>query len=145
MKIGLEALEAAGLDMEEVRRGWALMNSLRETGPEGRKNRLLLLRTLAGLARKNAAAHSTVAALLDVVGGELPEEAATFRACYLEGDTKPNARQISRSLHVVPETVHRHNRRILSSMLAPAFGVYGHFQTDRERERELGGDRNRHT
>ena len=134
MKTELEAMEAAGLDMEAVRRGWVLMNSLQEIGPEARKNRLLFLRALAELARKNAAARSTVTGLLDVVGGKLPEEAATFRAYYLEGDTKPSARQIARRLCMDITTVHRHNRRILSAMLAPVFGVYGYFQTDSERE-----------
>lgn len=134
MKTELEAMEAAGLDMEAVRRGWAFMNSLQETGPEGRKNRLLFLRALAELARKNTAARSIVERLLDLVGGKLPEEAATFRAYYLEGEKQPSARQIARERFIDPATVYRHNRVILSAMLAPVFGVNGYFQTDSERE-----------
>lgn len=133
MKPELEAMKAAGVDIEAVRRGWAFMNSLQETGPEGRRNRLIFLRALAELARKNPAARSIVEALLESVAGELPGEAETFRACYLEGEKQPTPRQAARRLCMDPSTVNRHNKRIFTAMLAPAFGVYGFFRTDLER------------
>lgn len=143
MRPELEAMEAAGLDMEEVRRGWAFMNSLQEITSEGRENRIAFVRALAELARENAAAHSIVERLLDRIGGNLQEEKATFRAYYLEGDKKPNARQIARRLCMDPATVYRHIRRILSEMLPLLFGIYGVSQTGEEREtaQEAPGDR----
>ncbi len=134
MKTELEAMKAAGVDMEEAGKAWAFLNSLWEPGPEGRKRRLDCLRALAELARENAAAGSIVGKLLDAVAGKLPDEANTFRAYYLDGERRPNTRQLARRLFVDPTTVHRHNKHILTAMLAPAFGVYGYFQTERERE-----------
>lgn len=68
--------------------------------------------------------------LLDAVEGKRPEEAAVFRAYYLEGERKPTARQIGRRLCMDVRTVHRYNRRILIAMLPVAFGVYGLFYPD---------------
>lgn len=65
-----------------------------------------------------------------MVGGRRPEEAAVFRAYYLDGDAKPTARQIGRRLCMDARTVHRYNRRILIAMLPVAFGVYGLFYPD---------------
>ena len=135
MKTELEAMKAAGVDLEEAQKAWTFLNSLREPGPEGRKSRLDCLRALAELARENAAARSIVRELLDAVLGKLPREADVFRAYYLDGEKRPSPRQLARRLFVDPATVYRQNKRILTAMLTPAFGVYGCFQTDRERER----------
>ena len=145
MKTELEMMEAAGLDMEAVRRRWAFMNSLQGIGPEGRKNRLLFLRALVELARKNAVARPIVERLLDLVGGKLPEEAATFRDYYLDGEKQPSARQIARRRFVDTRTIYRHNRVILSAMLVPVFGVNGYFRMDSEQEpyRETAQERKR--
>lgn len=135
MKTELEAMKVAGVDLEEARKAWDFLDGLREPGPEGRKRRLDCLRALAELARENAAARSIVGELLDAVAGKLPGEADTFRAYYLDGEKRPSPRQLARRLFVDPATVLRHNKQILTAMLAPAFGVYGCFQTDQERER----------
>ena len=138
MKTELDTMEAAGLDMEAMRQRLEFMNSLQEIGPEGRENRLAFLRALSELARENTAARSIVERLLDGIRDKrLQEKKATFRAYYLEGDTKTNARQTARRLCMDPATVYRHIRRILSEMLPLAFGIYGVYKADSEWEAAL--------
>lgn len=117
----LEAMEAAGLDLEAVKRAAGFFSGLRDPGPEGRENRLLCLRALAELARENAAARLIVTELLDAIAGKLPAEAATFRGYYLDGDTKPSAHQLARVLYMDRATVFNHTRRIFAAMLPAAF------------------------
>ena len=62
----------------------------------------------------------------------MPQEAATFRAFYLDGETKPTARQVGRSLCMDKTSVFRHNRRVLKAMLPAVFGLDGLFQSAEE-------------
>lgn len=122
MILDIDRARAAGLDLEAMEQAAGFFVGLREPGPEGEAWRLSCLRALADLARENAAARSIVGELLDAVAGELPGEADTFRAHYLDGDTKPSARQISRCLYMDRATVFNHTRRIFAAMLPLAFG-----------------------
>lgn len=122
MILDIDRARAAGLDLEAMERAAGFFVGLREPGPEGEAWRLSCLRALADLARENAAARSIVGELLDAVAGKLPGEAETFRAYYLDGDTKPSARQIARRLYMDRATVFNHTRRIFAAMLPLAFG-----------------------
>lgn len=114
----------------------AYLEGLEELTPGQKAQRVELLRAIAGKARENAAARDFIERLLTVCVKKLHDEPKTFRAAYLDGDARPSARQLSRRLCLDIRSVHRHNRRVLEAMLLPAFGVYGVFQTDSERERE---------
>lgn len=115
-----------------------LLRGLIPAGPEAIGRRVAVLRGIARQARENAAARRVIVRLLDIVAPRLPDEAVTFRAYYLDGQ-RQSARQTGRALYMDKRTVRRHTRRILEAMLAPAFGVYGVFLTDQEREElELG-------
>lgn len=111
------------------------LEGLEELTPGQKAQRVKLLRAIAGKARENAAARDFIESLLTVCVKKFPDESETFRAVYLDGDTRPSARQVGRRLCLDRRTVHRHNRHILEAMLPAAFGVYGVFQTDSERER----------
>lgn len=110
-----------------------LVGSLEPAGKEAINRRVAILRGIAGQARENETARRTLAQLLDIVSGSLPEEADSFRAYYLNGE-KRSARSVSHSLCLDMTTLHRHNRRIFEAMLSPFFGVYGIFLTEREHE-----------
>lgn len=110
------------------------LEELEELTPGQKAQRVKLLRAIAGKARENAAARDFIERLLTVCVKKLHDEPKTFRAVYLDGDTRPSARQVGRRLCFDVRSVHRHNRRVLEAMLLPAFGVYGVFQTDSERE-----------
>lgn len=122
MILDIDRARAAGLDLEAMERAAGFFVGLRDPGPEGEAWRLSCLRVLADLARENAAARSIVGELLDGVAGKLPGEADTFRAYYLDGDTKPSARQLARRLYMDRATVFSHTRRIFTAMLPLAFG-----------------------
>lgn len=127
MNVEQKEMREAKSDFEEVHEALETLSAIWEAGEEGQKNRIASLRALAELARENAAARSIVEKLLDAVGGKRPEEAAVFRAYYLEGKKMPTARQIARRLCMDVRTVHRYNRRILIAMLPVTFGVEGLF------------------
>lgn len=110
-----------------------LLRRLEPAGPGAIGRRVAVLRGIAGQARESAAARRVIVRLLDIVAPALPDEAATFRAYYLDG-LRQSARQTGRALCMDKRTVQRHTRRVLEAMLAPAFGVYGVFLTERERE-----------
>lgn len=112
------------------------LEGLEELTPGQKAQRVKLLRAIAGKARENTAARDFIESLLTVCVKKFPDESETFRAVYLDGDTRPSARQVGRRLCLDMRSVHRHNRHILEAMLPAAFGVYGVFQTDSERERE---------
>ena len=131
--------KAAGGERARVIAGY--LAGLEELTPEQMGERVAALRRLADKARENAAARVVVKRLLTVCKRGLPDEAATFRACYLDGDERPSARQVGRRLCLDIRSVHRHNRRVLETMAPAAFGIYGVFQTDSERERERAGSR----
>ena len=116
----------------------AYLNGLERLEPEQEARRVAALRDLAERARGNAAARGVVEQLLTFAAQRHPEEAQTFRACYLDGAKRPSARQIGRRLCMDSCTVHRHNRRILGAMLPAAFGVYGVFQSGSEQEEAEG-------
>lgn len=116
-----------------------LLRGLIPAGPGAIGRRVAVLRGIAGQARERAAARRVIVRLLDIVAPGLPDEAATFRAYYLDGQ-RQSTRQTGRTLCMDKRTVQRHTRRVLEAMLAPAFGVYGVFLTEREREElEPGG------
>lgn len=138
MNIEPKELQEVKSDFEEVHEALETISTIWEAGEEGQRNRIAFLRALADLARGNAAARSIAEKLLDSVGGKRPEEAAVFRAYYLEGEKKPTARQIARSFCMDVRIVHRYNRRILIAMLPVAFGVYGLFYPD---SNQRGGQR----
>ncbi len=110
-----------------------LVRSLVPAGPEAINRRVAILRGIAGQARESTAARRLIVRLLDIVADGLPDEAATFRVVYLDGQ-RQSARQAGRALYIDKRTVHRHTRRVLEAMLAPAFGVYGVFLTEQELE-----------
>lgn len=129
-----ETAQAAGAGEGEVIA--AYLDGLEELTPGQKAQRVELLRAIAGRARENAATHDFIERLLTVCEKKLPDESETFRAVYLDGNTRPSARQVGRRLCFDVSSVHRHNRHVLEAMLPAAFGVYGVFQTDSERERE---------
>lgn len=110
-----------------------LLRGLIPAGPEAIGLRVAILRGIAKQAREKAAARRVIIRLLDTVSTDFPDEAATFRAHYLDGQ-KQSTRQAGRALCMDKRTVQRHTHRILEAMLAPAFGIYGVFLTDQERE-----------
>ena len=110
-----------------------LLRSLVPAGPEAIGRRVAILRGIARQARENEAARRVIVWLLDIVSSGLPAEAATFRAYYLDGQ-RQSTKQTGRAPCMDKRTVQRHTRRILEAMLVPAFGVYGIFLTERERE-----------
>ncbi len=112
-----------------------LIRSLVPAGPEAINRRVAILRGIAGQARESTAARRIIVRLLDIVADGLPDEAATFRIVYLDGQ-RQSARQTGRALCMDKRTVQRHTHRVLEAMLAPAFGVYGVFLTEREREEQ---------
>lgn len=114
----------------------AYLEGLEELTPGQKAQRVELLRAIAGKARENAAARDFIERLLTVCVRYRPYEVETFRAVYLDGDARPSAGAVGRRLCLDRRSVHRHNRHILEAMLPAAFGVYGVFQTDSERERE---------
>lgn len=114
------------------------LEELEELTPGQKAQRVKLLRAIAGKARENAAARDFIERLLTVCVRYRPYEVETFRAVYLDGDARPSAGAVGRRLCLDRRSVHRHNRHILEAMLPAAFGVYGVFQTDSERERRKG-------
>lgn len=84
--------------------------------------RVAAIREIADHAREDASARSFVEWLVQQLETELPTEAQTFRAYYLDGLT---ARQAGRALHMDKRSVHRCNRRIMEAMLPLAFGLDG--------------------
>ena len=126
---GIEKTPQADLEALE------LIRNLEPAGKEAIGRRVAVLRGIAGQARENETARRTFAKLLGIVENALPEEAASFRAYYLDGE-KRSARSVSRSLCLDVTTLHRHNRRIFEAMLAYFFGIYGVFLTDQECEKE---------
>lgn len=132
MNTGTE--QAAGAERGKVIAEY--LEGLEELTPGQKAQRVELLRAIAGRARENAAAHDFIERLLAVCVKKLPDESETFRAVYLDGNTRPSARQVCRRLCFDIRTIHRHNRHVLEAMLPAAFGVYGVFQTDSEGERE---------
>lgn len=114
------------------------LEGLEELTPAQMGERVAALRMLANRARENAAARAIIERLLTFCVRSLPDEAETFRFYYLDGDKRPSDRQAARRLCLDKRSVHRHNRRILEAMTPAAFGVYGVFQTDSERERGNG-------
>ena len=100
-----------------------------ELTTEEKTRRVALVRSVAERARDNAEARSTVERWLEQVEPDMPQEAATFRAFYLDGETKPTARQVGRSLCMDKTSVFRHNRRVLKAMLPAVFGLDGLFQS----------------
>ena len=103
-------------------------SGVRELTAEEKAERVQLLRKIAERARTDSAARLDVENWLQQASLDLPEEAAAFRAHYLEGLT---ARQISRALCMDKRTVHRHARRVLEAMLPVAFGLDGLFSEAR--------------
>lgn len=130
MNIEPKEMQEIKSDFEEVHEALETISTIWEAGEEGQRNRIAFLRALADLARGNAAARSIAEKLLDAVGGKRSEEAAVFRAYYLEGEKKPTARRTARRFCMDVRTVHRYNRRILIAMLPVAFGVEGLFYPD---------------
>lgn len=126
---GTESFEVWPVEGEAVE----LLRDLIPAGPEAVGRRIAILRGIARQARESAAARRVIVRLLDIVAPGLPEETATFQAYYLEGQ-RQSAGQVGGALCMDQRTIHRHTRRILEEMLAPAFGVYGVFLTERERE-----------
>ncbi len=116
-----------------------LLQGLIPAGPEAIGRRVSVLRSIARQARESAAARRVIVRLLDIVAPGLPDEAATFRAYYLEGE-RQSARQTGRARCMDKRTVQRHTRCVLEAMLAPAFGVYGAFLTEQEREKLDSGE-----
>lgn len=110
-----------------------LLRGLIPAGPEAIGHRVAVLRGIVKQAREKAAARRVIVRLLEIVSPDFPDEAATFREYYLEGQ-KQSTRQAGRTLYMDKRTLQRHTRRILEAMLAPAFGIYGIFLTDQERE-----------
>ena len=135
MNIEPKEMQEIKCDFEEVHEALETISTIWEAGEEGQKNRIAFLRALAELTRENAAARSIVEKLLDAVSTKRSEEAAAFRAYYLEGKKKPTARQIARRLCMDVRTVYRCNRRILIAMLPVVFGVEGLFYPDSDLER----------
>ncbi len=113
-----------------------MLQGLTEIDAAGRQRRVAALRRVAQAAREKAAARRFTEALLAAVERKHPEEVKTFRAFYLDGAEHPGVRRIGRELRMDASTVYRHNRRIFDAMLPAAFGLYGVFQTDEEREVE---------
>lgn len=138
MRVKPKEAQKAKSNFEEAHEALEALGAIWEKGEEGQRNRIAFLRALAELARGNAAARSIVEKLLNLVGDKRPEEAAVFRAYYLEGEKKPTARQIARRLCMDVRTVHRYNRHILIAMLPVAFGVYGLFYPDSNQRRAAG-------
>lgn len=130
MTFDTETARAAGIDPEELKAAAAFISGMMEIGEEAREKRVAFIRALADMARENKTARAKIKRLLQPIERKYPQEAATFRAYYLEGEKHQSARQIARVLCMDTCTVYRHNRRVLEAMLAPMFGVYGYFPSD---------------
>lgn len=114
---------------EELERAVAFLRELQEISPEGKRARIAAIRALSELAREHPAARSYLEKLLEHVKKQLPEECQTYRALFLEGETKPSTRQIARRLHMDVVSVNRHARRVCGAMLPLVFGIGGVFRT----------------
>lgn len=127
MEFDVRSIQEAGFNPERVRSAVKVLVGLREVDPEARENRIAFLRALAELARENNIARICIERLLQRVERRLPDEAVTFRACYLEEGGRKTAKEVGRRLFIDYRTVYSHNRRVLMAMLPAAFGVDGVF------------------
>lgn len=119
----------------EIREGQTWMreffSSHRELVPEEKADRVALIRSIAERSRADAEARSYVEWLAEQVEPELPMEVQAFRACYLDGVSRPTSRQIGRALSMDKRSVHRCIRRTLEAMLPLAFGLDGLYTADK--------------
>lgn len=122
----------------EMQEAIDLVRKLTKADPAAILRRVEILRAIARAARGNAAARAYIERLLEAPAKRFPEHAATFRATYLDGETRPSPRQLARQFYVDPSTVVKRNSHIFEAMLPTAFGVYGIFLTDEELEYHVG-------
>ncbi len=106
-------------------------SSHRELTPEQKAERVAVIRSIAERSREDAAARSYTEWLAEQVEPELPTEVQAFRACYLDGASKPTSRQMGRALSMDKRSVHRCIRRALEAMLPLAFGLDGLYTADK--------------
>lgn len=118
----------------EIQEAIDFTRKLTKADPAATLRRVEILRAVARAARGNTAARAYIERLLEAPAKHFPEHAATFRATYLDGETRPSPRQLARRFHIDLSTVTKRNRHIFEAMLPAAFGVYGVFFTDGELE-----------
>lgn len=102
-------------------------SGLVELTSEEKASRVAVIWSIAERSWEDAEARSYVEWLVKQVEPELPTEAQAFRVCYLDGASRPTARQMGRALCMDKRSVHRCICRILAAMLPLAFGLDGLF------------------
>lgn len=118
--------EKSELEREQL---WlsSFMLNMKEIEPTRKRQLCQYVRSLAGYARKNAAARSIIERALPHIENMFPCEAETFRAYYLTGGTQPTAKFVGRTRHIDKRTVYRHISRITQELLPYIFGLDGVF------------------
>lgn len=101
----------------------------RELTPEEKRQRTAAIRGIAERSREDAAARSYTEWLVEQIKPELPTEAQAFRACYLDGTSRPTARQVGHDLNMDKRSVHRCIRRVLDAALPLVFGLGGLYES----------------
>ena len=119
----------------EIKEGQAWMREFfsrhRELTPEEKAERVVVIRSIAERSRVDAEARSYMEWLTEQVGPDLPMEVQAFRACYLDGVSRPTSRQVGRARSMDKRSVHRCIRRTLEAMLPLAFGLDGLYAADK--------------
>lgn len=103
----------------------------RKLTPEEKRQRTAAIRNIMERSREDTAARSYTEWLVEQIKPELPMESQVFRACYLDGASRPTARQVGHDLSMDKRSVHRCIRRVLDAALPLVFGLDGLFTADK--------------
>ena len=82
-------------------------SSHRELTAAEKASRVAVIRNIAERSRVDAEVRSYMEWLSGQIEPELPIEVQAFRACYLDGASRPTSRQVGRALRMDKRRVHR--------------------------------------
>lgn len=103
----------------------------RKLTPEEKRQRTAVIRSIAERCREDADARSYTEWIVEQLKSELPMEAQVFRACCLDGASRPTSRQMGRDLNMDKRSIHRCICRLLDAALPLVFGLDGLYVEDK--------------
>lgn len=103
----------------------------RELTPAKKQQRTAAIRSIAERSREDADARSYTEWIVEQIKPALPMEAQVFRAYYLNGTSRPTARQVGHDLNMDKRSVYRCIRRLLDTALPLVFGLDGLYVEDK--------------
>ena len=101
---------------------------------EAERMKAVAVKGIARKARKDPAAREQVESLLSAVALFMPEQARTFKAFYLDVDSRISARQLASRRYVSAKKVLEDNRKVFRAMCFPAMVCNGYMKAKAEQE-----------